>query len=859
MHVNTSMSSNIIFQQFLEDTLYPVLFSRADEVFPSMQFTKYRGGWASPCKLNGERSHDNRREKSVITPRFPQVVKEQGGEAKNIISLYQEQGKFSSRMDAIKSLCNRFGLTLPPPPDSEAYRVWQEKQERLEAAVALMKAALFSDEGAATLNYLRQGRGYDDKFIRWAELGFCSERTASTLRAVFTYKSRDGQEVCALPYSVGREQLLAIPYRTGNTIQGLIFRAVDEAVKPKYKDAFISGTASKKYHLFGLRGLPLTGNGEKDRDITIVEGELDALRASFFGVPNVVAASGGEVSSEALTEAKRKGVKRVTLLFDTEGSEEAQADNFKKAAKAIATIQAAGLTSFVAYLPTEGGKVDVDSYLKNHTAEQLQAEIDKAVSGSVFLYERQRAAAVERQGGEGQECTYKNLDEFKRNVVALCNNSTLTSPTDRDVIFRMFAQDTGQYITKESLQEEADRDKAIADANRQKQETISIAAEAYEKAKSGKVDEALSLLSSERLTEIGSISKEAELGKLLELPTEQGIRDSLKARPTGVKTSFAFGQGDKQEQLILPCGALTYICAPTSHGKSRMLENLALQLAKNGERGDVLYFTFEEDSEAVKLELLNIYVGENLSANNLRSLTSYYRTGQNYFRGTNIDLFRRKEAEFFKLLTGGKLRVFYKDYDSSDLIAAIRFMSRNIPVKAVFIDYIQLLHKRGTRLQRKDELKEICADLMKLAVDTELPVVLAAQLNREALSPVEMAVQNIAEASDIEHSANIVMLLWNSATKPLPKSGYIQSYAKGGETKYSKEAEELEGRNGFHIGQAGHLYAILAKNRGGARNIDAVLSFKGNAGLIEPNYTEPDPKQEELPFAPPSEGDNYDF
>ena len=42
------------------------------------------------------------------------------------------------------------------------------------------------------------------------------------------------------------------------------------------------------------------------------------------------------------------------------------------------------------------------------------------------------------------------------------------------------------------------------------------------------------------------------------------------------------------------------------------------------------------------------------------------------------------------------------------------------------------------------------------------------------------------------------------------------------------------------------LYAVLDKNRGGERFIDAVLDFNGNTGFIAPNYSEPQPQQEEI-------------
>lgn len=841
---------------FIKEELYPLLFHRVDTAFPELSFQRYRGGWASPKKLDGTPSHDSRPDKTIISPRMPNRAKEQGGDSKDLLTLYQELNSLSL-IDAVKQLCNVVGLELPQMDGAESYTAYKEKQDSLERIASQMSKALFTEEAKEVYTYLSEVRGYSDEFIRYAGFGYVTDSAKAELRELLKYKNRDGAEVFP-SYDIGEVYKLAIPYRSGSDVKGFVFRStlskeqLSERKKPKYKDAFISGTASKKYNLYGLTGLTLTGNGERDRDITIVEGEIDALRASFAGIPNVVAASGGEVSTEALQEAKRRGVKRVTLLFDTEDTDQQQKANYSKVKRAIKTIQAEGLSPFVCYLPTDGGKTDVDSYLTSHTSEELKAVIDGAMTGSYFLFQRITADALERQGGEGEACTFKNLDEYKSQTIALCNDLN-TPPTERDVIFRDFSECTGSYITKESLQEEADALKLAEDKNRQKAETISLTAEALKLANSGEAEKAISLMM-DKAPELQRISKETEYSSLLVTPTAEGIKSRYRERPIGVKTNFQLQGKDDPQQLILPTGALTYICAPTSHGKSRMLENLALQLAMNKQGGDVLYFSFEEDSTAIEQQLLNIYANMTLSANNLRSINSYYIKGDGYFRrDVNVAEFKRKEANFLSLLTSGKLRIYDKDFDSTELIGAIRYLHRQRTIKAVFIDYIQLIHKRGTRLQRKDELKEICKDFMELAKEIQLPIVLAAQLNREAYSPIEMVAQNIAEASDIEHSANVVMLLWNSAVKPQPKSGYFSK--KGAENNLSEDAQKVE-QMGFNIGQGGKLYAILEKNRGGERGIKAVFNFNGNTGYITPNYTEPEPEQTELLFRSETDEDS---
>ena len=193
------------------------------------------------------------------------------------------------------------------------------------------------------------------------------------------------------------------------------------------------------------------------------------------------------------------------------------------------------------------------------------------------------------------------------------------------------------------------------------------------------------------------------------------------------------------------------------------------------------------------------------------------------------------------LYDSGKLRLYYEDYDSNELIEAIRFISSQTKVKAVFIDYIQLLSKNGCRLQRTEELKAICKDLKNLCVSTKLPIVVAAQANREVTSPLEMHSQKIAEAADLERIANKILFIWNS------------NFAAQKSKDSKSEIETFETRTGIKLGEGGKIYAKLTKNRGGVVNLEAVLEYNGNTGVIKPNCNAVEPEQSTLSFEDPDE------
>ncbi len=800
---------------FKKYELYPALFNRIDQVFPNRDFRLRGNVWGSPYKLNGEKR--SRWNKTYIRFIAPSRIAENGEDSSGVelIDFYMSENNLSF-LEAMEALCKIAGLQLPQMEDSESHRAYKEKQERLERIASKMEAALYTDEGAATLSYLRESRGYTDEFIKWAGFGFVSPSFEAELRDLF----KDGTPY---PSGLGKDFTLSITYRTSGTIQGFQFRTIDKSrEKDKYRLLFISKNAAKKYYLFGLTGINLTGNRERDREITIVEGEIDALRALYNGLPNVVAASGGEVSAEAISEALRRGIDRVTLLYDTG---EGGTDN--KIERAIATIQKAGLKCYVATFPSpDGGKVDADSYLRDHSGDELKWIVYDAISADMWLYYRLRNKFAEAQPEDGYDPDGKQIDDFTTETLALCNKESISS-LDRTKILSGYAAISGV-----DLQTAADKLKEADLKIQQKQKTINLTGQALKLAQDGKVDEALNLIQS-KAPQLQRMSKEVEYRKDLTPPTIEEIRRRLRERPTGAKTDYYFKTKYGEQQLVLPSGALTLICGQTSHGKSRMLENLALQLTTNGEAGDVLYFTFEEDDISVIEELTNIYANIELTRynNNLLTIQEYHAEGKTqYFREDTLSQFLAKEEEVLRLIDGGRLRIFSKYNDGEQLSEAIRYYSTQIKIKAVFVDYIQLMRVRGAKTTiRKDELRDICEMLKDLAKDLGLPVVLAGQLNRDAKSPVEMSCQNLADASDIEHSANIVMLLWNSSVKPKESSHYTTD--KNGKERLSDEAQRLAAR-GFNIGHDGQIYARLDKNRGGERYIDAVFDFNGNTGRI---------------------------
>ena len=320
--------------------------------------------------------------------------------------------------------------------------------------------------------------------------------------------------------------------------------------------------------------------------------------------------------------------------------------------------------------------------------------------------------------------------------------------------------------------------------------------------------------------------REEKFSKYLQIPS---LSEIVSTKREGIKTKYKFGEDKgKEEYLTLRSGAMTMICGKSSHCKSKLLQNLALQISEDmynrQEEGSVLFFTYEEELSDVLIQFANIKTNtpglSKFGTPNTEVIQEYLSKGEYKCTQENRIKLQSGVSQFRTLWESGQIRVYYTDMSSQSLCEVIRYLSSKIKVKAVFVDYIQLLHKDNFRGDKREEIAEICNDLRTTAIDLGLPLVLSAQLNRLADSPTDMSEDNIAESADITRYANTIVCLWNS---------YFDNVSKG--YKDSAEYKLLQSR-GFNLGEGGKLFAKITKNRGGTPYVDTILDFIGETGCI---------------------------
>ena len=295
---------------------------------------------------------------------------------------------------------------------------------------------------------------------------------------------------------------------------------------------------------------------------------------------------------------------------------------------------------------------------------------------------------------------------------------------------------------------------------------------------------------------------EEMFGHLLETTSEAEILKAESELPEALKTGFwirdiavesfqvikvdedgkqkketEYKKSEYQEsfELELSAAALTGFVAATNHGKTALLLNLILNVARRYPEKKFIFLTYEERENKIIQYLLNIYLRDlvlaPLDPKTKRPVRGNRRCLRNYFKYGNTDSFnqavvpeflQRKKAFFKEFIETGRILIKGVDSCKTTLLQQLQFLSRN-GVGGVFVDYFQLiLQDPKTKWgSRQEELKDICLALKDVAISTGLPIVLAAQFNREVLSPDDMIPQKVREAADIEQILSEMYGIWD--------------------------------------------------------------------------------------------------
>ena len=787
--------SNIL-TEFIKYELYPALFQSIDRALPEHNFKPYSGGWRSKTYLDGS-PHKQREDKTVITKKAPGCILEQGGETLSLVDYVMRRDNLEF-IPAVETLAKAVGLQIPKGDiDFNTYQRDKDQITLLESCNSYFIYCLENSTGADEVRAYLSSRGYSDEGVKAMELGYIPDQGK-----LFKYLVNKGysqsliDEVVKLNKGIGSTHKLTIPYRSGGSIKGFKYRTIGEAT-PKYLNSTGLDRLGGFFNLLGIKG---------DKDLVIVEGELDSLSATARGVNNIVATGGSSISSDQVRDAINKGAKSFSLCLDTEpGKEE---ETVKRISSAIEVILGEGVNRvYIVTLPDlGGGKTDPDRLIKESGVEAFK----EVIRGALPYYEYYLQELLNKYAKIDEEkgLQPKDIDRLLDEVVEL--SYKIPEPTDRDRFKKLFTslpaiKELG--ITEESLSITIDRLTSSKNKELRDKDLKKLLSEATQLQTKGDTDKALELLNN-------GVKETITKGAIDLLPPPMNF-NSLLDEIANLPPAYKTGYSSLDKFIGFTPGAITLIAGRPSHGKTTFMFNLLLEMSRLYKDESFYFFTYEEPVKNISVKLLNRLVATDLSQyyreikdlskpTNYEFLKSYIKT-----RRTDIQAIEEGKKQLQYLIDSQKIRVIDKNYSVEELYNLILYTNKKERIGGVFIDYIQRMRTDRRTQDKRTEIAHISDQVLQIAKDSGLPLILGAQLNRDAKA--KPTLENLKEAGNLEEDANTVLSVYNESR----------------ERDENTEGAKLIGAREVEL----EIKAL--KNREGEVNQTATLIFDKYTGVIK--------------------------
>ena len=384
----------------------PAVYEHLDVLFPEFSFRRMQQGsdrdhWASRYKMDLSLPRVRNAEKTVVY-RSEMRFREQGdwsGGLGVMDRLIQDHG-LSSVYEAYKFAASRLALSMPRPDSREVGEAISRSQRRASLLETLLDYFCWnlqnnrSQKAASVRQYLKKQRGFTPDQASRLRFGFVPDwnRVVRYITIEKEFRLEELDEVCGVRNadgytSVGKYHVLAIPYECGGELKGFLFRRIDDGREgPKYIATANLDRRSVFFNIPESRDL---------EEIVVVEGEMDALKATAEGIADVVAIGGSEIAGERrrqVEDAFKRGVKKITLCLDLDGvKDDPSIGNFASRhahlMRSVHTIKDVAPEFDSIFIALFAEPADPDEFIRNQGTDAFRELIACAVPYWRYLFD----------------------------------------------------------------------------------------------------------------------------------------------------------------------------------------------------------------------------------------------------------------------------------------------------------------------------------------------------------------------------------------------------------------------------------------------------------------------------------------
>lgn len=286
---------------------------------------------------------------------------------------------------------------------------------------------------------------------------------------------------------------------------------------------------------------------------------------------------------------------------------------------------------------------------------------------------------------------------------------------------------------------------------------------------------------------------------------------------TGVPTPFWYLNN---MTCGLQRGEYYVIAARPSTGKTAMAVDFTLHAARCGV--PVLFYSIEMTAREIALRLL----ANSSKVNGLKLRNGFWKEA--------------KEAAIAKASTEiVQLPIRIDDRKAmtgQDILLGARRAVRQHNVGLIVVDYIQKLGAARQRNSRHEELSEASAYLARTAKELNVPVVVAAQLNRDSdkdRGGKKPLLADIKDCGSIEQDADVVGLLWEP--KIDEEDEQEMAWLQHHEPDDPKDDSDwvVRGREDGWRGEFRRINLTIGKNRNGPTGDCELVMQKASARFVD--------------------------